>query len=410
MSLEIRHLKLVAAIAEEKSVTRAANRLHLTQSALSHQLRDAEEKLGRPLFERRSKKMALTLAGERLLRSARQVLDEINGAEKEIRSSSTETRGTLRLSTQCYTVYHWLPARLKLFQKKFPAVDVQLVVDATPHPFEALLEERIDLAIAHDPVRNRRIAYTPLFRDEMVAIVPPGHPWAAKPYLVAADFAEENLIIYPPKEESFVLQRFIIPAGVAPRGIRQIMLTEATVELVKAGMGVAVLMKWAVAPHLAAGTLHGVRLTRDGFYREWCAAQLKSKSFPAYQQEFIRMLAEKPDPHSRHEAALARVVAERKPCAARHGFETSASSAHRSRHKDARRPVARISARSNISRSPNTAGPSESAADSCPAPPVPTAPLFRVARHGLRATHAARVPLRNRAQRRGSQLPTCPRW
>jgi LysR family transcriptional regulator for metE and metH len=312
MSLEIRHLKLVAAIAEEKSVTRAANRLHLTQSALSHQLRDAEEKLGRLLFERRNKKMQLTPAGERLLHSAQKVLDEIEGAESEIRSSSLETRGTLRLSTQCYTVYHWLPSRLKLFQKKFPGVEVQLVVDATPHPFEALLEERIDLAIAHDPIRNRKIVYTPLFRDEMVVVVPPGHPWAAKPFVAAEDFAEENLIIYPPREESFVLQKLIVPAGVKPRGIRQVMLTEATVELVKAGMGVAVLMKWAVAPDLAAGTLRGVRLTRDGFYRQWSAAQLKSKSVPAYQQEFIRMLAENPI-HLPEMKPRSRAASSRKP-------------------------------------------------------------------------------------------------
>ena len=89
MHLEIRHLKLVAAIAEEGSVTRASHRLHLTQSALSHQLRDAEEQLGTPLFQRLSKKMLLTPAGERLLRSARAVLEELRVAEDDVRRSAT---------------------------------------------------------------------------------------------------------------------------------------------------------------------------------------------------------------------------------------------------------------------------------------------------------------------------------
>ena len=142
MHLEIRHLKLVAAIAETGSVTLAGNRLHLTQSALSHQLRDAEEQLGVPLFERRSRRMALTAAGERLLQSAHTVLDELARAEKEIHecNGNAAAKGVLRLSTECYTVYHWLPPRLKLFQSRFPAVDFQLVIEATDSPFQALLE------------------------------------------------------------------------------------------------------------------------------------------------------------------------------------------------------------------------------------------------------------------------------
>jgi len=294
LSLEIRHLKVVAAIAEEGSVTRAGNRLHLTQSALSHQLRDAERHLGRPLFERRSKKMVLTPAGERLLHSARHVLEEIQRAEKEIRGASSEPRAVLRLSTECYTAYHWLPPRLKAFQEKFPEVEVELVVEATPHPYGALLEKKIDLALVWAPVRNRKIHYTPLFRDEMVVIMRPGHPWAAKSYVSPRDFAGEDLIVYPPREESSVLLQFLNPAGVVPRRVREVALTEAVVSLVRGGLGVAVLAKWAVAPQLASGELRGVRLTREGFYREWFAARLGSKSTPAYVDEFIRLLGVHP--------------------------------------------------------------------------------------------------------------------
>jgi LysR family transcriptional regulator, regulator for metE and metH len=294
MSLELRHLKVLAAIAEEGSVTRAGTRLHLTQSALSHQLRDAEEQLGQALFERQTKKMVLTAAGERLLRSARRVMEEIDCAEKEIQRGALETRGVLRLSTQCYTAYHWLPPRLKIFQKKYPGVGVELVVEATPHPFGALLDGKIDLALVCAPVRNRKIEYTPLLRDEMMVLVPPGHRWAAKACVTAEDFAGEDLIVYPPREESSVLLQFLKPAGVAPRRIREVALTEAIVSLVKAGMGVAVLTKWAVAPQLASGELKAVKLTREGFYREWSVAQLKSKSAPVYVEEFIRVLAGNP--------------------------------------------------------------------------------------------------------------------
>ena len=199
MHLEIRHLKLVAAIAETGSVTLAGNRLHLTQSALSHQLRDAEEQLGVPLFERRNRRMALTAAGERLLQSARVVIDELARAEKEIRecNGNGAAKGVLRVSTECYTVYHWLPPRLKLFQHKFPAVDFHLVIEATDNPFEALLEGKLDLAIVCDPIHNRRIRYTPLFEDEVVIIVPPEHRLAGKRFAAPGEFAAEN--VEPPR-------------------------------------------------------------------------------------------------------------------------------------------------------------------------------------------------------------------
>jgi LysR family transcriptional regulator, regulator for metE and metH len=300
MRLEIRHLKLVATIAETGSVTLAGNRLHLTQSALSHQLRDAEEQLGVTLFDRRNRRMTLTSAGARLLQSANTVLAELDRAEKEIQQTNGNgvPRGVLRLSTECYTVYHWLPPRLKLFQHKFPEVDFQLVVEATHSPFEALLDGKLDLAIVCDPIRNRKIRYTPIFEDEMFIIVPRGHRMAGKKYAEPRDFAGENLILYPPKEESTLLMKFLVPAGVAPRKIVEVMLTDVIIEMVRGGLGIAAIARWAVAPQLNSGALVGLPLTEQGFRRTWSAAQLRDKRSPVYVEEFIRLLREHPIPES----------------------------------------------------------------------------------------------------------------
>jgi LysR family transcriptional regulator, regulator for metE and metH len=296
--LEIRHLKLVAAIAETGSVTRAGNQLHLTQSALSHQLRDAEEQLGARLFERLKGTMTLTAAGERLLKSARTVIEELERAEKDIHEGAKcgngVDRGVIRLSTECYTVYHWLPPRLRLFQRKFPAVEFELVVEATDHPFAALLDGKLDLAIVCDPVRNRKIRYTPLFEDEMVAIVSPEHRMAGKIFAEPQDFAEETVFMFPPRTDSTLLNEILAPAGVSPRRIQEVMLTEAIIEMVRGGLGVAAIARWAVAPQLASGAVVGLPLTAHGFHRTWSAAQLRDKQAPAYLQEFIRVLTENP--------------------------------------------------------------------------------------------------------------------
>jgi LysR family transcriptional regulator for metE and metH len=294
MSLEIRHLKLVAAIAETGSVTRAGNLLHLTQSALSHQLRDAEEQLGLPLFERKSGKMILTGAGERLLQAARSMLGELERAELDIRKNGTPAKGLIRISTQCSTVYHWLPPRLILFQKQFPEVEVQLVIEATHNPFEALLEGKLDLAIVSDPIRNRKIRYLPLFEDEVVIAVPSGHRLAGKNWVAPEDFATESILLYPPKEESTLLTKILEPAGIRPRRIQEVTLTEAIIEMVIGGLGIAALPKWMVGPQLASGALIGVPLKPPGYRWNWSIAQLRENRAPAYVQEFIRILAKLP--------------------------------------------------------------------------------------------------------------------
>lgn len=292
MNLEIRHLKLVAAIAETGSVTRAGNLLHLSQSALSHQLRDAEEQLDVPLFERRNGKMILTVAGERLLQAARCVLAELDRAELDIQKNGTPAKGLIRISTQCNTAYHWLPSRLVLFQEQFPEVQVQLVIEATHNPFEALLEGKLDLAIVSDPIRNRKIRYLPLFEDDVVIAVPPGHRLVGKKWVVPEDFARENILLYPPREESTLLTKILEPAGIRPRKIQEVSLTEAIIEMIVGGLGIAALPKWIVGPQLVSGTLIGLPLKPPGYRWHWCIAQLRDHHAPAYVQEFIRILEE----------------------------------------------------------------------------------------------------------------------
>src|SRR3981189_547900 len=139
VNLEIRHLKLLTAVADEESVTAAGKRLHLTQSALSHQLRDAEEMLGTPLFLRLGKRMALTAAGKKLLEAARRILKDLKEAESQVLGLNGDTHGVIRLSTECYTCYHWLPPVLSSFHSRFPKVEISIDMDAHHNPAEELL-------------------------------------------------------------------------------------------------------------------------------------------------------------------------------------------------------------------------------------------------------------------------------
>ncbi|HWQ32323.1 MAG TPA: LysR family transcriptional regulator [Blastocatellia bacterium] len=292
MKLEIRHLKLLVSISEEKSITKAGERLHLSQSALSHQLLDLEERLGTPLFLRLNKRMLPTEAGERLLASAREVLGELRRAEDEVTQLAAHKRGTLRLSTECYTCYHWLPSHLRAFHQRHPGVEVKIVLEATHQPLQFLFNGKLDLAIVSTRTADKRLLCRPLFRDELVALLPAAHPLAARPYLQARDFRDQHLFLYVTPKDSDLFRLLLSPAGVTPARVSQVPLTEAIIEMVKAGLGVSVLARWAVNEALQSGQVVARPLTRRGIHRQWSAALLRRNLVPPYLSDFITLLGE----------------------------------------------------------------------------------------------------------------------
>jgi len=288
--LEIRHLKLLAAVAEEGSVTKAGRRLHLTQSALSHQLRDAEERVGTPLFLRIGKKMTLTPSGEQLLVCARRILEDLCNTESQIRALNGGAGGVIRVSTECYTCYHWLPPLLKRFHSKYSKVQINIDANATAHPAAALLEGKLDVAIMSSPPRNRSLQLTPMFEDELFMVMAGDHRLAANSTIHPKDLAQETVLCYPPREESTLLNKVLKPAGFEPQTIIEVPLTEAIVELAAAGTGVALLARWAVAPYLEAGKIT-IRPLARGLRRQWHAVTLRKQPVAPFLQEFLNLLA-----------------------------------------------------------------------------------------------------------------------
>ena len=285
--LEVRHLKLVRAVVREQGLTRAAAHLHLTQPALSHQLAELESRLGTALFVRAGRRLRPTPAGDRLVETAESVLPELERAEQELAGLEGAGGGIIRVSTQCYTAYHWLPAALEDFARRFPAVSVQIVVEATRRPLPALLEGRLDLAIVSGRSGNRLVEHHVLFDDEMVAVMAPDHPLAGSTTVTPAQLASETLILYAiPIRSSDLFQRFLVPAGVTPARVLHVELTEAIVELVRAGQGIAAMAAWAIAPEVRSGRVVARRLGRRGLRRRWYAA-VHARRVPDYLRAFI---------------------------------------------------------------------------------------------------------------------------
>lgn len=300
MDLELRDLRMVAAIAASGSVTRAAGDLHRTQSAISHQLRAIEQRLGTPLFLRVGKRMVVTAAGERVLAAARRVIEDIRTTEEEVRRLGARQAGVLRVCAQCNTGYHWLPPLVEVFRRRFPAVDVSLAVECTLRPLDALLEGKLEVAIVTQAVRHDQLRVRPLFEDEHAAIVAPDHPFATRAFVRPDDFASERLLLYSSSpDDSFTIQRILRPAGVTPERVSFVMLTEAILEMVKAGLGISVMQTWAIEPALRAGDIRAIPITADGIRRRWSAATLAAAGRVPHVEAFIDLLASRAMPARR---------------------------------------------------------------------------------------------------------------
>lgn len=288
LHLEVRDLRLVLAVAEAGTLSRAAGLLHLAQSTLSHHLAELEGRLGGTLFHRRARRLALTPLGVRFRDGAAPLLGSLRGLEQGLHTKGTSAPVDLRVATECYTTYPWLARVLRDFHARFPGARVRPAPEATRHPLQALRDGAIELALVSDRPRERRFVTRVLFEDELVAVVAKDHPWAGRPRVVPADFRDVHLLTYAPDptESSFVRQT-LLKAGVRPREMSGVPLTEGLVELAAAGVGVAVLARWAVEREIRSRRVRVVRIGRDGVKRTWHAVRLRA----ALDPELIDALA-----------------------------------------------------------------------------------------------------------------------
>jgi LysR family transcriptional regulator for metE and metH len=244
--------------------------LFLTQPALSHQLADLERQVGTAIFNRIGKRLVPTAAGARLLETALETLQSLGDMERELKLFASGKIGALRVTSQCFTSYHWLPLVLPEFLALHPHVEFEIMPEFSANALAALTSGAADLALVYDPPAHKHVESFKLFDDEMVLIAAPGHPLAAKPFVAAQDFADVHLLLhYRDPEGSSLFQRVLIPNQVTPAKVSAVRLTEAIVALAAAGIGCAVVPRWTVAPALREGKLAATRVTEAGLYRGW---------------------------------------------------------------------------------------------------------------------------------------------
>jgi LysR family transcriptional regulator for metE and metH len=269
-TLEARDLRLVQAIAQAGGATRAAKQLALSQSAVSHQLRGLEDRLGLALFERQGRRLRITRAGEKLVELAQQVLAPLLQAELELKRGLHRERPKLRVATQCYTAYHWLPHALQALMREHPEVELVLQSEVVSGAHEPLDDDRCDVVLCVIPPTRGAYVRVPLFKDELMLAVSRGHALSRKPFVDGPDLEGETLIqnnISSVERERVLKQLF--RGDPKLRHVLRVPVAEAVLDLVQAGMGVSVAAGFTLTRRIERGELEAVRLTRRGFPRAW---------------------------------------------------------------------------------------------------------------------------------------------
>lgn len=285
--LELRHLRMLVALAETGSVSRAAQRVHLTQSAVSHQLRALSARYGVALVERSGAGVELTRAGQRLVELGRVVLDEVQRAEREVLRLAERPVGSLRIALECHTCFDWLMPVMDNFRAAWPEIELDLVSGFHSDPLLLLSQNRADVVIVSEMPRRRQVAYHPLFRFEILAVLPLDHPLRRRRYIRAHDVAGETLITYPvPEERIDFIRQVLQPAGVKPER-RTAELTVAILQLVASRRGIAALPNWGIRNYVDYDYVLARRIGPKGLWSELHAATTRDMAQRRYVQDFI---------------------------------------------------------------------------------------------------------------------------
>lgn len=288
--LELKDLRLVQAIEEQGGVGRAATHLALSQSAISHHLARVEARLGVPLFSRQGRSLQITAAGRRLVRLSHEVNRRVLEVERALRPSRGPRR--VRLSTECYTGYHWLPELLAAVGEEHPDVRIDIVVEATTDPLPALQRGDLDLALCHSmPSRPDDWVIETLSCDPFVLLVAADHPLAARAEVQTRDLLDETLLVFElPRPYLRRLSAELFPDGRLPRRVQRVPLTEAIVQLVRSRQGVSIISSWVAEGYRDRPDLAILPFAEGGPERRWKAVYSPTSPAREVIASIVRLL------------------------------------------------------------------------------------------------------------------------
>jgi DNA-binding transcriptional LysR family regulator len=291
--MDLPQLEMFLAVAEEGSFTRAGERLHVSQSAVSRQIGLLERELGGKLFHRDRLRTTLTPAGELLAATASGLSRQLGDVAEQISEVHGLKRGRLRLAGGMSVCMYILPRLLKRYRSLHPEVDLRVTSGTSEAVLRKLRSHEVDLALLTLPILERDMEVVPVLKEEMVVVAAPGHPLVARSTVHPRDLAGHPLILY----ELGSRTREAVEGFLREEGVRyEVAMETENAEIIKAmvanGNGVTILSHATVAADIRHKRLAFARLRGRRVYRETGWVYLKSDYVPRAVREMLRLFEE----------------------------------------------------------------------------------------------------------------------
>lgn len=288
--MELSHSRSLIAIGELGSFSKAAERLNLSPPAVFAHIQQLETELGEKLYERSGRKLVLTPAGRLMIEYCRSLLRVHDEAITAVRELSGVHRGSLYLGCGPHISVAIVPHLLRAYLARHPNVELRLITGNDHMLFEDLYAGRVDLILMNLPVEGDDLVQDPLWRYEMVFIVPPGDPLGASDTASVADLQERPFILY---QRAVVIEsairQFCVAAGFEPKVVMQNDQADSIKELVKLGLGISLLPLWSVSDDIRRGTLKLVRLSNRQLFSVTGLIYRKTPHLPKAVQSLIEV-------------------------------------------------------------------------------------------------------------------------
>lgn len=291
--MEIKYFKLIKTIVEEGNLANSTERLFLTQSALSHQLKELELQLGFKVFFRKRTNWELTEEGKALYNIGNTVLNNIETGLLNIKKIQSGSVGVIKVSTECYSFYHGLPRFIQKIGVLYPDIQVDLALESTHQPIDKLLSNEIDIAIVTRKPEDKTLFSMQFFEDEVHAIIHKEHSLNSEKIIVPNHFLNTHLIIHSyPLETVSVYQNFLRPYNVRPKKISAIPLTQVALEMIDANIGVMCMPKWALKSFKISEDIRFKKIGKQGLKRKHYLVVRKADKNKKYINDFISNFVE----------------------------------------------------------------------------------------------------------------------
>ncbi|MFS4447559.1 LysR family transcriptional regulator [Maribacter sp. 2307UL18-2] len=291
--MELKYFRLIKTIAEEGSIANSTERLFLTQSALSHQLRELEERLGFKVFKRTRNKWELTQEGTELYKLANKLFSSIDEGFSNIKHITEGSKGGIKLSAECQSFFHSIPSFIQKMGILYPEIDIEVSLGATHQTISQVLSNDIDVAIVTSEPESDELTSVQVFKDEIFAIMHTEHVLNNLDYLDASHFGNVHLLINSfPLEGVAVYQQFLKPNRIHPTKISAIPFTEITLSMIQANMGIMCAPKWQLSAFKISSELVFKRIGKNGLKRNHYLVVKKEHRNRKYIHDFISSFEE----------------------------------------------------------------------------------------------------------------------